>query len=105
MSNLFQIPPQLPPEEFFEILTQTPTLRIERIISTGQTTPPGEWYDQPTAEWVVLLQGNAILTYEDQSQITLSPGDYLWIPAHCKHRVDYTSSNPPCLWLAIHALE
>ena len=64
---------------------------IERIISTGQSTLPGEWYDQNKDEWVILLQGEAILSYEDGSQIKLTVGDYLLIPAHQKHRVEYTS--------------
>lgn len=75
---------------------------IERIISTGQVTPIGEWYNQDQDEWVILLQGDATLDYFDGSSIQLKAGDYLFIPAHQKHRVEYTSSEPPCIWLAVH---
>ncbi|PSN16062.1 cupin [filamentous cyanobacterium CCT1] len=100
--NLFQLPSPLPAVEVFTALVETPHLRIERIISTGQTTPPGEWYDQGQAEWVILLQGSATLTYADGTALTLEPGDYVLIPAHVRHRVDYTSHEPPCIWLAVH---
>jgi cupin 2 domain-containing protein len=102
MPNLFDLPPHLPAEELFETLAQGNHCRIERIISTGQTTPAGEWYDQPQDEWVILLQGEAIVAYADGSHCLLRSGDYLWIPAHQKHRVEYTSTQPPCIWLAIH---
>jgi cupin 2 domain-containing protein len=102
-SNLFDLPNTLPSEEIFEPLLKNSRVLIERIISTGQTTPVGEWYDQPRDEWVVLLQGEAKLGFEDGSTIDLHSGDYLLIPAHQKHRVEYTSTNPPCVWLAVHA--
>ncbi len=102
MTNIFNLPSSLPNKELFESIVANGKILIERIISTGQTTPPGEWYDQDKDEWVILLQGEAILSYEDESQVTLTVGDYLFIPAHQKHRVEYTSSNPPCIWLAVH---
>ena len=102
MTNIFDLPSSLPNEELFESLVSAEDILIERIISTGQTTPPGEWYDQDKDEWVILLQGFASIAYADGSQIKLTAGDYLFIPAHRKHRVEYTSSNPPCIWLAIH---
>jgi cupin 2 domain-containing protein len=102
LDNLFQLPQPLPEAELFATLFATPHLRVERIVSTGQTTPPGEWYDQPQAEWVVLLTGSATLTYEDGSTLALRPGDHLLIPAHVRHRVDFTSREPPCVWLAVH---
>lgn len=101
--NLFQLPDPLPGAEAFTALFETPHLRVERILSTGQTTPPGEWYDQSQDEWVVLLQGSAILTYEDGAALALGPGDYVLIPARLRHRVNFTSSDPPCLWLAIYS--
>ena len=88
--------------EIFESIISSPNIKIERIISTGQITPQGQWYDQKKDEWVILLQGEAILSYEDGSNINLKTGDYILIPAHLKHRVEYTSENPPCIWLAIH---
>ena len=102
MTNIFELPPTLPTKELFESLLTSENFLIERIISTGQITPLGEWYDQNRDEWVLLLQGEAILAYKNGSQTKLLPGDYLLIPAHQKHRVAYTSSKPPCIWLAIH---
>lgn len=102
LDNFFQLPPPAA-DETFEPLWQRPGLRVERIISRGQTTPPGVWYDQAGDEWVLLLQGQAQLTYADGTCQELQAGDYLLIPAGCRHRVTYTSSEPPCLWLAIHA--
>ena len=103
MSNIFHLPSQLNYEELFEPIVSANNILIERIVSTGQTTPPGEWYDQEQDEWVILLQGEAELSYADGYRLKLTAGDYILIPAHEKHRVDYTSSNPPCIWLAIHA--
>lgn len=103
MNNIFQLPESLLDQELFEPLIETDQLLIERIISTGQTTPEGEWYDQMRDEWVLLLQGEAQLMYEDGRTIDLKAGDYLLIPARQRHRVSYTSSNPACIWLTIHA--
>lgn len=100
--NIFDIAGRSLDRELFESLIETEQLLVERIISTGQTTPEGEWYDQPRDEWVLLLQGEAQLMYENGSAINLEVGDYLLIPAHQKHRVNYTSSEPACIWLAIH---
>ncbi|MBW4462742.1 MAG: cupin domain-containing protein [Nodosilinea sp. WJT8-NPBG4] len=101
--NLFQLPDPIPAAELFTALFETPYLRIERILSTGQTTPPDEWYDQSQDEWVVIIQGSATLTYEDGASLAMEPGDYVLIPAHRRHRVSFTSSDPPCIWLAIHS--
>jgi cupin 2 domain-containing protein len=100
--NLWALPDPLPTTEWFETLLQTALVRVERIVSTGQVTPPGEWYDQEADEWVVLLQGQATLEYADGRQQALTAGDYVFLPAHCRHRVAYTSHQPPCIWLAIH---
>lgn len=101
MNNIFDLSSFLPNKEVFESLVSSDNILIERIISTGQTTPAGEWYDQDRDEWVILLQGFASLAYADGSEIRLTAGDYLLIPAHQKHRVAYTSSEPPCIWLAV----
>lgn len=77
-------------------------IQIERIISTGQTTLSGQWYDQITDEWVILLQSEVELSYADDTRIKLRAGDYLLIPVHTKHRVEYISIEPPCIWLAVH---
>ncbi len=100
--NIFNLPLSLPNEELFEPLLSSKNILIERIISTGQITPPQQWYNQEKDEWVILLQGEAELLYDNNTRILLKAGDYLFIPAGQKHRVEYTSAEPPCIWLAIH---
>lgn len=102
--NLFDLSgiPRPLTAEIFNTLIEKPGIRIEQIVSSGHTTPAGEWYDQATAEWVLLLQGQAELTYDDGSQKRLVAGDTCWIPAHSRHRVTYTSTEPVCIWLAVH---
>lgn len=91
-------------DEVFTTLFQTPGLKVERIVSTGQATPEGTWYDQAWAEWVLLLQGRAWLRFEDQPAAQqLMPGDFVLIPAHRRHRVEATDLSIPTVWLAIHA--
>jgi cupin 2 domain-containing protein len=91
------------PAEIIEILLQTKSFRLERIISTGQATPAGEWYDQDRPEWVLLLSGKAGLLLENESEmIIMKPGDYLHIPAHRRHRVAWTDPVQPTVWLALH---
>lgn len=101
VNNIFELPTQLPSQELFEALLDNDKILIERIVSTGQVTPPGKWYDQERDEWLVVLQGEGELSYEDGSRIKLTVGDYLYIQAHQKHRVEYTSTEPPCIWLTI----
>ena len=88
--------------EVVDVLLDRPGARIERIVSTGQTTPAGQWYDQSGDEWVALLAGRAKLRFDDGAFVELSPGDWLLIPAHARHRVEATSADPPCVWLAVH---
>lgn len=102
-TNLFQLPKELPPDEVFEPLLAGREVLIERILSSGQSTPEGQWYDQEKDEWVALLQGEAAISYEDGRILELKAGDCVLIPAHEKHRVERTSSRPPCIWLAVHA--
>ena len=90
-------------KEVFTTLLKTGAFTLERIVSSGQATPPGQWYDQETPEWVILLKGRAGLTFEGEKEIrTLSPGDYVCIPAHCRHRVEWTDAGQTTLWLALH---
>ena len=100
--NLLATAAALPAEEIVENLAQGPGCRIERIISSGQASPPDFWYDQEQDEWVAVLQGTGRLQWEDGSYTSLAPGDWLLISAHKKHRVDYTSQEPPCVWLAVY---
>ncbi|HVW03205.1 MAG TPA: cupin [Planctomycetaceae bacterium] len=92
-----------PAHELFEPLVDGSRFRLERIISTGQATPPGEWYDQDSPEWVVLLTGVARLRFADPDELfDLRPGDALNIPAHRRHRVDWTAPDVETIWLALH---
>jgi len=103
VSNLFA--PLAPgiTEEIFQVLLSTAHFRLERIVSPGQASPPGEWCDQDTHEWVALLTGGAGLRFEDEAEPrVLSPGDYLLIPAHRRHRVEWTDPEAPTVWLALH---
>jgi len=102
MPNVFALPDRPLSEEQFDVLLAAGAVKIERILSSGHTTPRGEWYDQEQDEWVILLQGRATLSYEEGSEVDLHPGDYLHLPAHCRHRVEFTSTDPPCVWLAVH---
>jgi cupin 2 domain-containing protein len=103
--NVFELPAELPADEVAERLAGSREVLVERIISTGQATPPGEWLVQERDEWVVLLQGEAALSYDDSSRVELRMGDHVLIPAGRRHRVERTSEVPPCIWLAVHALE
>lgn len=100
--NLFALPHRLPVEELFESIIPDKGVLIERIISSGQVTPPGVWYQQERDEWVLLLQGHATLGWENGAQVDMKPGDWVLIGARERHRVDYTSQNPPCIWLAVY---
>ncbi|MBK8182362.1 MAG: cupin domain-containing protein [Candidatus Competibacteraceae bacterium] len=101
--NLFLGVPASSTAEQFQTLVVTATCHLERIISIGHATPPGEWYDQDGDEWVVLLQGQAKLRFLDPDrEQNLNAGDYCWIPAHRRHRVESTSREPPAIWLALH---
>ena len=89
--------------ELIETLCRRPGLRIKRIISTGQATPEDEWYDQEDDEFVLLVAGAARLLIAGEGQEReLRPGDWVLLPAHCRHRVTWTESDPPAVWLAIH---
>jgi cupin 2 domain-containing protein len=101
--NLFADLPARLAEERFDELLGAPDLRIERIVSTGHTTPPGVFLDQEWAEWVVLLQGAATLLFDGEAEPRrLERGDYLYIPAHARHRVEWTDPAQPAVWLSVH---
>lgn len=102
MDNLLKHIPENLPVELFQTLWSKEELKIERIISRGHSTPDGQWYCQDWDEWVLLLQGEAQLAYENNQTINLKPGDYLLIPAHTRHRVAWTASEENTLWLAVH---
>ena len=101
--NLFAgIPDTLAAEQITALLT-TPNVRIERIVSRGHTSPPDFWYDQPQAEWVIVLAGSAAVASDGEtSPRTPRSGDHLHIPAHAKHRVVSNDAGEPTVWLAVH---
>lgn len=101
--NILSALPESLPEELFQTLVESGSVRIERIVSHGHATPEGEWYDQELDEWVLLLTGSAGLLFEgEQSPRRLEAGDCLLIPAHCRHRVAWTDRRVRSVWLAVH---
>ncbi len=103
MVNLFDDLPTGGLDEDVTTLLETSGARLVRIVSTGQATPDGEWYDQDDNEWVVVLRGSAGLKFEGEDDVrVLSAGDYVDIPAHIRHRVEWTDADEPTVWLALH---
>jgi len=103
LKNLFTDIPLNLSNEWFDNLFQTPALRVERIVSRGQCSPGGFWYDQDEHEWIVLLKGQAVLRFEDRDEaVTMNPGDYLHIDKHRRHRVEWTDPEQETVWLAVH---
>ena len=101
--NLFAGVQERRTEELISTLLATPDVRIERIVSHGQQSPPDFWYDQAWAEWVIVLSGAATLRFERESTPRrLAPGDFVHIPAHARHRVEATDPEQPTVWLAVH---
>ena len=98
--NLFNDLPSNLPDELFTALLDADNLRIERIVSHGHSSPEGFWYDQEEHEWVVVLKGAARLSIEGAVR-ELGPGDFINIPAHQKHRVEWTTPDEPTVWLAV----
>ena len=101
--NIFSEIPNSINGELAEILIRNEHFMLKRIISQGEATPPGEWFDQDTNEWVILLSGGAGLIFENEAdECVMHPGDYVHIPAHQRHRVEWTDSKQKTVWLAIH---
>ena len=101
--NLFADLPGEMPGELVEVLAEGEgSVRIERIVSRGHASPAGFWYDQGEHEWVILLSGSARLRFEGEDQpVSLAPGDWLEIPAGCRHRVEATADDQATVWLAV----
>ena len=102
MINLFDDLPRQADEELFTELLRRKGVRIERIVSTGQSTPADKPYNQEYDEWALLVSGSAGLWIEGEGERNLRPGDYVLIPAHRSHRVTWTAKGEPTVWLAVH---
>jgi len=103
-ANVFADLPRPSPHEHHLALSNHGAVTIERIVSNGQASPAGFWYDQKTHEWVMVLRGAARLVFEgDERAVELGPGDYIDIPAHRRHRVEWTAPDEPTIWLAVHS--
>lgn len=102
LNILADLPPALS-GEVFETIVESDSVRIERIVSNGQATPEGKWYDQERDEWVLVLAGSAGLLFEgEQEPRRLVTGDYTLIPAGGRHRVAWTDPAVSTVWLAVH---
>ncbi len=102
MNNLYSPLPISLPEELTEVLAESNSIRIERIVSHGHASPEGFWYDQDQNEWVVVLKGRAKLLFEsDDEPQEMGPGDFVNIPAHKRHRVEWTTPGETTVWLAV----
>jgi len=100
--NIYKDLPKNLSEEVFQVIAENSNVKIEKIISNGQSSPPNFWYDQEENEFVILLKGETELLFENDEHIKMLPGDYIIIPSHKKHRVEKTSETEETIWLAIH---
>ena len=100
--NLLRDLPDARAGEITQLILAAPGVRIERSVSLGQASPPGFWYDQAEAEWVLLLAGAARVRFADEAEARLiGPGDWIEIAPHRRHRVDWTDPAQPTVWLAV----
>jgi cupin 2 domain-containing protein len=102
MKNIFDAIPDNIKSEIFESLVDNANVQIKRIISKGHTSPETGWYDQDHNEWVIVLKGEAVLSFADGSTVNMKAGDYINIAAHQKHKVQWTDPVIETIWLAIH---
>ncbi|NLJ28346.1 MAG: DUF1255 family protein [Deltaproteobacteria bacterium] len=103
VKNILSEVPKSLENECFESLIQTREVKIERIISLGHASPEGYWYDQQQNEWVLVIKGRARLRFEgSDTMISLEAGDYINIPSHRRHRVEWTDPAEETIWLAVH---
>jgi cupin 2 domain-containing protein len=101
--NIFSDIQKHAPDEILETILQTDKFKIERILSRGHATAEGDWYDQDKNEWVMVLKGSAGLLFEgDDKAVIMKTGDYINIPAHRKHLVEWTEPEEETIWLTIH---
>ena len=103
LNNIFLKIPYFMQNEISETLLEAEDFRLERIVSSGQATPEGEWCDQGADEWVILLSGSAGLSFEDEEEVLVTnAGDYVHIEPHQRHRVEWTDPEQKTVWLALH---
>ncbi len=100
--NIFNKTSEFLEEEFFETILETNNIKLERIFSQTHSSPPGFWFDQEKNEFVLLLQGSAQLSFDDGAKVILHPGDYIVIPSHKKHRIDWTNKKMKTIWLTVY---
>lgn len=103
--NIFSHIAETGEEEQFNLLLKSPNCRIDRIVSAGHSSPKGFWYDQENDEFILLVQGEATIEFEDRGMVTMKAGDYLLIPQGCKHRLENSSVDPVCIWLCVFVIE
>lgn len=101
-SNLFDSLPEDITEELFTNIIHRDNIKIERIVSKGHTSPQSGWYDQEDNEWVIVLKGEARLSFKNGEDVLLVSGSHLNIPAHTKHKVTWTTPDTETVWLAVH---
>ncbi|MGF1688158.1 cupin domain-containing protein [Photobacterium japonica] len=102
VANVFTMIPDVLPQELMEDIVSGQQMRIERIVSKGHTTPSDEWYDQDEHEWVMVLQGQGRIVFEEGTrEVELGVGDHINIPAHQRHRVSWTTPDTETIWLAV----
>ena len=99
--NIFSALPANVPEEVFQNIVSASNVRIERIVSSGGSSPESGWYDQEEDEWVIILEGSGAIRFEDGREVILKRGDYITIPAHSRHRVLWTDKTIKTIWLAV----
>lgn len=100
---LLALPSIKPGAELTETLLSRPGVRLERIVSRQASSPPDFWYDQDWDEWVAVLAGCGTLAFAGQPELVLlQAGEALFIPAHCRHRLDSTDPVRDTVWLALH---
>lgn len=102
-NNIFKQIPNILKDELTEVILAQKAIKIERIVSKGHSSPPGFWYDQDMDEFVILLKGSAGLLFEGKDDTTvMGPGDYLNIPAHARHRIEWTDPSEETVWMAVY---
>ena len=100
--NLFESLPEDIPEELFTDIILGKNIKIERIVSKGHNAPQSGWYDQDEDEWVIVLKGEARLSFQNGEDLLLVTGSHISIPARTKHKVTWTTPNTETVWLAVH---